>query len=82
VWAFAKAIEKAGSIDGPKVRDAIAALDIMTFYGQIKFDSRGVNIYKPMAIEQLQPDGKKYTVWPEKVAEKPALYPMVAWEKR
>ncbi len=82
VWIFAKAVEKAGSIDGPKVRDAVAATDTMTFYGQIKFDSRGVNIYKPMAIEQLQPDGKKYTVWPAAVAEKAPMYPMAAWDKR
>ena len=54
----------------------------MTFYGQIKFDSRGINIFKPMAIEQLQPDGKKYTVFPANVAEKEALYPMVPWDKR
>lgn len=82
VIAFWRAIEKANSLDPAKVRDAIAALDIMTFYGQIKFDSRGINIYKPMAIEQLQPDGKKYTVWPANVAEKDALYPMPAWDKR
>ena len=44
VIAFWRAIEKANSLDPTKVRDAIAALDIMTFYGQIKFDSRGINI--------------------------------------
>ena len=82
VIAFWRAIEKANSLDPTKVRDAIAALDIMTFYGQIKFDSRGINIYKPMAIEQLQPDGRKYTVFPANVAEKEALYPMVPWDKR
>ena len=82
VIAFWRAIEKANSLDPTKVRDAIAALDIMTFYGQIKFDSRGINIYKPMAIEQLHPDGKKYTVFPANVAEKDALYPMVPWDKR
>lgn len=82
VIAFWRAIEKANSLDPTKVRDAIATLDIMTFYGQIKFDSRGINIYKPMAIEQLQPDGKKYTVFPANVAEKEALYPMVPWDKR
>ena len=82
VIAFWRAIEKANSLDPTKVRDAIAALDIMTFYGQVKFDSRGINTFKPMAIEQLQPDGKKYTVWPANVAEKDALYPMPAWDKR
>src|ERR671935_245698 len=58
--AYQHAIEKAGSLDPQAVRDALASLDIMTFYGQIKFDERGVNIYKPMAVEQLQADGKKY----------------------
>ncbi len=82
VLAFWKAIEKANSLDPTRVRDAIAALDVMTFYGQIRFDSRGINTYKPMAVEQLQPDGKKYTVFPPSVAEKDALYPMVPWDKR
>ena len=82
VVAYQKAIEKAGTIDPTKVRDALAALDMMTFYGKIKFDSRGVNVYKPMAVEQYQPDGNKYTVWPQEVAEKGCLYPMPPWDKR
>ena len=82
VVAYQKAIEKAGTIDPTKVRDALAALDMMTFYGKIKFDARGVNIYKPMAAEQYQPDGNKYTVWPQEVAEKGCLYPMPPWGKR
>src|SRR5437667_459312 len=82
VIAYQKAIEKAGTIQPTKVRDALAAIDMMTFYGKIKFDARGVNIYKPMAAEQYQPDGNKYTVWPQDVAEKAILYPMPAWDKR
>ncbi len=82
VIVYQKAIEKAGTLDPKKVRDAVAALDFMSFYGHIKFDSRGVNIYKPMAVEQLQPDGNKYTVYPTDVAEKEALYPMPPWNQR
>jgi branched-chain amino acid transport system substrate-binding protein len=82
VVAYQRAIEKAGSLDPARVRDGLAAIDMMTFYGQIRFDFRGVNTYKPMVVEQLQPDGKKYTVWPAAVAEKGALYPMAAWDKR
>lgn len=82
VVAYQHAIEKAGTIEPTKVRDAMAGLDVMTFYGRIKFDSRGVNVYKPMALEQYQPDGKKYTVWPPDVAEKRPLYPMPPWDKR
>nr|MDQ2971291.1 ABC transporter substrate-binding protein [Acidobacteriota bacterium] len=82
VVAYQRAIEKAGTLDPTKVRDALAELDLMTYYGRVKFDARGVNIFKPMAVEQYQPDGNKYTVWPVDVAEKPALYPMPAWDKR
>ena len=76
IVAFQHAIEKAGTLDPVKVRDAIASLDIMTFFGPIKFDGRGVNVTKPMAVEQLQPDGGKYTVFPQAVAERDGIYPM------
>jgi len=79
--AFQKAIEKAGDLDPKKVRDALAGLDVMSFYGQLKFDDRGVNIYKPMVVEQWQ-DGKKLTVWPGEVAQTKVQFPTPAWDKR
>ncbi len=79
--AFQKAIEKAGSIDPKKVRDSLAGLDFVSFYGQIKFDERGINIFKPMAVEQWQ-DGKKMTIWPADVASAKPLWPTPAWDKR
>ncbi|MBI2821491.1 MAG: amino acid ABC transporter substrate-binding protein [Acidobacteria bacterium] len=80
--AYQRAIEKAGSLNPSAVRDALATLDIMTFYGRIRFDERGINIFKPMAVEQLYPDGKQYTVFPLEVAERSAIYPMPPWNKR
>ncbi len=79
--AFAKAIETAGTLDPAKVRDAIAKLDIMTFYGQIKFDERGINTFKPMAVEQWQ-KGQKVTVFPQDVANGKAIWPTPAWTAR
>ncbi len=79
--AFVKAIEAAGSLDPQAVRDQLAKLDDMTFYGQLKFDERGVNIYKPMAVEQWQ-KGQKMTVWPPDVASAKPLYPASAWDQR
>lgn len=79
--AYQKAIEKAGSLDPKKVREALAGLDVMTFYGQIKFDDRGLNIYKPMVVEQWQ-DGKKATVWPSDIASAKPQWPTPAWDKR
>src|SRR3954469_6789487 len=78
--AFVKAIEAAGSLDPKAVRDAIAKLDFMSFYGQIKFDERGINTTKPMAVEQWQ-DGKKVTVWPADVANAKVAWPAPAWNQ-
>src|SRR5947209_4557773 len=57
------AVEKAGSTDPDKVRDALAALDTPSFFGPIRFNSKGVNVTKPMAVVQLQ-SGKPVPVWP------------------
>ena len=79
--AFQKAIENAGSVDPGKVRDALASLDVMTFFGQIKFDSRGINIFKPMVVEQIQ-NGVHYTVFPTDVANGTPQYPTPPWNQR
>jgi len=63
------------------VREALVKLDIMTFYGQIKFDNRGVNVYKPMVVEQIQ-DGKRATVFPAEVANARPRYPTPSWATR
>lgn len=78
---FQKAIEKAGSLDPKAVRDAIAATDFMSFAGPMKFDSRGLNITKPMVVEQWQA-GAKQTVWPAESASGKPQWPTPAWDKR
>lgn len=79
--AFQKAIENAASLDPAKVRDALASLDVMTFFGQIKFDSRGINTFKPMVVEQIQ-NGTHYTVFPANVANGSPKYPTPTWSSR
>ena len=78
--AFEKALISANSLNPDKVRDALAKLDINTFYGPVKFDSRGVNITKPMVVEQIQA-GKRATVWPVEVANAKGLWPSPEWGK-
>jgi branched-chain amino acid transport system substrate-binding protein len=48
------AIERAGSTDKKKVRDALAATDIQTFYGPIKFSANGMNQVRDLPIIQVQ----------------------------
>ncbi len=78
---FQQAIAKAGSLDTEKVRDALASLSFSSFYANVKFDSRGINVDKPMAAEQIQ-GGKKVTVWPKEAASGDLKYPTPAWDKR
>lgn len=72
VWK--EALEKAGSMDAKKVREALSKLDIMTFYGPVKFDSTGKNPTKPMVLRQIQ-DGEYKVVAPTKYATSKLQYP-------
>jgi branched-chain amino acid transport system substrate-binding protein len=74
VYVFADAFERAQSFDPKDVRDAIAATDLATFYGPIKFDETGKNIAKPMVLTQII-DGKYVVVAPEKWAKRKPVIP-------
>lgn len=51
---FQMAIEKAGSLDKDKVRDELANMDVMTFFGPVKFGPTGqINSLEP-PVFQLQ----------------------------
>ena len=51
---YQDAVERAGSIDKKKVRDALAKTDITTFYGPIKFSANGMNQVRDLPIIQVQ----------------------------
>lgn len=61
-----KAIEKAGTLDPKKVRDAIASLDITTFYGPIKFSANGMNQPRDLPIIQVQ-NGSVAVLFPDDI---------------
>ncbi len=77
VLVWKDALERAGSFDTEKVRDAIAATDMETFYGQIKFSEAGNNIAKPMVLRQIQ-GGEYKVVAPSKYASDPLVWPREA----
>jgi branched-chain amino acid transport system substrate-binding protein len=74
VMVWADAFKRAQSFDTEKLRDAIAATDLATFYGQIKFGPAGNNIAKPMVLRQIQ-DGAYNVVAPSKWASHKLEYP-------
>ncbi len=77
VLVWKDALERANSFDTEKVRDAIAATDMMTFYGAIKFSEAGNNIAKPMVLRQIQ-DGTFNVVAPSKYASHGLVWPREA----
>ena len=81
VEVFADAIERAGSLDKDKVRDALAKTDMMTFFGPVKFDATGKNIAKSMVMYQVQHE-KYMVVAPAKWATAKPIYPAPTWAER
>lgn len=77
VLVWKDAFERANSFDVEKVRDAIAATDMMTFYGAIKFAPEGNNIAKPMVLRQIQ-NGEYNVVAPSKWASHAIEWPRMA----
>jgi branched-chain amino acid transport system substrate-binding protein len=74
------AIEKAGSLDQTKIRDALRSMDIETFFGKFKFDEKGKNIAHRMGIIQVQ-GGKQVLIDPPRPGVK-FLYPAPPWKER
>ena len=81
--ALADAIDRAGSTDPEKIRDALSKTDLkpeqlMMGYQGIKYDETGQNILASTYLIQLH--GNAYElVWPEKAATSQLQWPMVGW---
>jgi branched-chain amino acid transport system substrate-binding protein len=80
VETIVKAIEKAGSLNPKKVRDAIAASDFDSLYGKIAFSKDG-QISLDQTVVQVQ-EGAVQPVFDGKKFLTPVKYPMPAWSKR
>lgn len=67
------AIEQAGTIDPKAVRDALAQMDAMTFYGPIHFGETGqIDSLEP-PVFQIQ-DGEARTIYPDAVKQSDLRY--------
>jgi len=83
---FKDAFERANSFDQKKVRDALAATDMQTFYGNIKFAPGGQNVSKPMVLFQVICDSsgkcENKVVAPLKWASAKLVHPIPKWSER
>ena len=84
MYVVADALKRAKSIAPKDVRDALAATDMMTAFGPVKFVSYGKKTQQNKLdtyMVQWQ-KGNLEAVWPTKVATKKYIYPTPHWDKR
>jgi branched-chain amino acid transport system substrate-binding protein len=74
IQVIAAAIEKAGALDRNKVRDAIAATNMMTVTGPVKFHPNGKRQEAIPVVTQWQ-HGKTELLWPDNMKTKSLIYP-------
>jgi branched-chain amino acid transport system substrate-binding protein len=74
VMVWKDGLERAGGFEAEKVRAALAATDLKTFFGPVKFAPQGYNLAKPMALYQVQ-NGRLNVVAPAKWASHPIQLP-------
>ena len=84
LYVVADALKRAKSLAAKDVRDALAATDMMTAFGPVKFVSYGKKTQQnklPTFLVQWQ-NGNLETVWPKQVAKKKYVYPVPKWRER
>jgi len=82
VQVMADALERAGTLERDKVRDAIAGTNMMTIMGPMKFKPNGRGNGKYLQTMTQWQNGKDELIWPKDQASAPLLYPMPPWNKR
>jgi branched-chain amino acid transport system substrate-binding protein len=84
LYVIADALQRARSSSPGDIRDALAATDMKTAFGPVKFVSYGKKTQQnrlPTFMVQWQ-KGKLETVWPRAVATKNYAYPTPSWRER
>lgn len=80
IQILAAAIGKAGSLDRDKIRDAIAATNMTTVIGPVRFRPDGTGIVNAVFVQWLH--GKQELVWPRASATAKLGYPAPPFGKR
>lgn len=62
------AIERAGTLDPRKVRDALAALEVVTFFGPVRFGPTGQIVSLKPPVFQIQ-DGRPVVIYPDEIKQ-------------
>ena len=82
VQILADAIQRAGTLDRDKVKEAIAATNMMTVMGPMKFKPNGRGEGKYLHTMSQWQNGKDELIWPKDQASAPLVFPTPPWNKR
>ncbi len=77
-------LERAKDLSSDEIRDALAATDIVTAFGPVKFEARegytNQNFMDTLVLQVI--NGKHETIWPRKFATAEPKYPIPRWRDR
>lgn len=80
VQIVASALTRAGALDREKLRAAIAATDLVTVEGPVRFRADGTGVVQSVFVQWI--NGKQELVWPRESATMPVVYPAPPFTKR
>jgi branched-chain amino acid transport system substrate-binding protein len=80
VQIIADALTRAGSLERDKLRDAIAATDMPTVIGPVKFRPDGTGIVQSVFVQWI--NGAQELIWPKELASAPLAYPAPPFARR
>ena len=81
VQVAADAVRRAGTLDKTRIRDSLAATDMMTISGPVKFKPDGMPIMENFLFQWI--NGAHVAIWPKKYPTiTDPVYPQPEWNKR
>lgn len=80
VQIVANAIERAGKLDPAAIRDAMAATNLQTMVGPVRFRPDGTGMVRTVIVQWQS--GKQELVWPKDLGAKALVFPTPPWRGR
>ena len=84
LYVLKDALERAKAMEPDAIRGALAATDIVTAFGPVKFESRGKysnqNFMDTLVLQVI--NGKHEVIWPRKFATADYVFPIPRWRDR
>ncbi len=84
LYVLKDVLERAGSMDSEAIKKALAATDLVTAFGPVRFESKGKyknqNFMDTLVLQVI--NGKHEVIWPKKFATADYVFPIPRWRDR